>query len=74
MHDYCNSTQKDSLPPVKIKKGKRLVLTMLAIGLLMKKNLLYHFKDVSGNSDKIEKITMRRRQQENMIEKQQEKK
>ena len=45
---------------------------MLAIGLLMKKNLLYHFKDVSGNSDKIEKITMRRRQQENMIEKQQE--
>ena len=40
----------------------------------MKKNLLYHFKDVSGNGEKIEKIIMCRRQKEDMVKAKQEKK
>ena len=50
------------------------MITMLAIGVSMKKNLLYYFKDLSENLDKIKKITMYQRQQDNIIKKQQKKK
>ena len=37
---------------------KQIVFTILALVLMKKNNILFHFKDILGNAENIEKITI----------------